>query len=562
MKLLHNYVGKVFSIVLVLALTACGGTIDDEEAGPEDPVITLLGSSNVTVLVGEEYVELGATAKDKDGVELNVVISGEVDTTEVGVYVVTYNAVDSEARSASAERIVSVENPRPFTTVWDTRNGGVTADNQIMIDTEGEGFEYSVDWGDGSESENVQGDVVHTYQIPGIYTVKILGDFPHFIMADVTENNFEDATGNASEAFIFESDNHKLLAIEDWGNIRWHSMASMFVDAINLQIDTDTVPNLSSVTDLSRMFRGTQDIDHNFADWDVSSITSMRAMFSNSSFNQDISGWDVSSVTNMEGMFAGASTFNQDIGDWEVENVTNMNNMFSGAIVFNQDISEWNVSNVTSMVSMFGSNVDFDYLEDIGWGALGTTYIPRPGASLFNQDISEWDVSSVTSMRNMFTGATNFNQDLSEWDVSSVTSMHSMFAQASAFNQDISDWDVANVRHMSFMFMQTIFNQDLSEWDTGEVVYMNRMFSEAEAFDQNLGDWDVTEVLEMEFMFHDIALSTANYTALLQGWGILELQREVTFDAGESQYSLEAVFARENMVDQYEWEITDGGRAN
>ena len=45
-------------------------------------------------------------------------------------------------------------------------------------------------------------------------------------------------------------------------------------------------------------------------------------------FNGDISGWTVSSVKNMSGMFKGATTFNQDISGWDVSKVTNMEAMF------------------------------------------------------------------------------------------------------------------------------------------------------------------------------------------------------------------------------------------
>ena len=66
-------------------------------------------------------------------------------------------------------------------------------------------------------------------------------------------------------------------------------------------------------------------------------------LFSNSSFNQDISSWDVSNVENMREMFLG-SPFNQDISSWDVSNVKEMEGMFAFSD-FNQDISSWNVPN-------------------------------------------------------------------------------------------------------------------------------------------------------------------------------------------------------------------------
>ena len=50
------------------------------------------------------------------------------------------------------------------------------------------------------------------------------------------------------------------------------------------------------------------------AEWDVSSVTDMDAVFIDAiSFNGDILKWDVSSVKDMSHMFEGASSFNGDL---------------------------------------------------------------------------------------------------------------------------------------------------------------------------------------------------------------------------------------------------------
>jgi len=74
------------------------------------PVITLNGDSNITLIKGDSYDELGATAfDDRDG-NVSVIIKGRVDTSKVGTYRLTYTARDSANNSANKIRIINVEN--------------------------------------------------------------------------------------------------------------------------------------------------------------------------------------------------------------------------------------------------------------------------------------------------------------------------------------------------------------------------------------------------------------------------------------------------------------------
>ena len=146
---------------------------------------------------------------------------------------------------------------------------------------------------------------------------------------------------------------------------------------------------------------------------------------------------DVSGVTDLSGLFSD-SQFNGDISGWDVSNVIDMNHLFDGT-PFDGDISRWNVSRVTDMSNMF-------------W------------ASQFNGDISGWDVSAVTNMHHMFVDSV-FNGDISGWDVSNVRDMSAMFnCRFERFDGDLSRWDVSNVRDMTGMFAGASFEGDLSSW--------------------------------------------------------------------------------------------------
>ncbi|NHJ23051.1 MAG: BspA family leucine-rich repeat surface protein, partial [Candidatus Lokiarchaeota archaeon] len=126
---------------------------------------------------------------------------------------------------------------------------------------------------------------------------------------------------------------------------------------------------------------------------------------------------------------------------------------------------------------------------------------------------------------------------IGSWDVSSVNSMYYMFSGASSFNQPIGSWDVSSVSDM------------------------NGMFSHASSFNQPIGSWDVSSVSNMWLMFEEITLSTPNYDNLLLGWSQLTLQTGVFFHAGFSKYSSAAANARQEIITNFAWTITDGGLA-
>ena len=78
-------------------------TVSDSQA----PVITLVGNAQVTLVEGESYAELGASAIDVVDGEIDVSIVGSVGTL-VGVYTLTYSAVDTAGNQATANRTVNV----------------------------------------------------------------------------------------------------------------------------------------------------------------------------------------------------------------------------------------------------------------------------------------------------------------------------------------------------------------------------------------------------------------------------------------------------------------------
>ena len=299
-----------------------------------------------------------------------------------------------------------------FATTWKTTTAGESITLPII------GSDMTVNWGDGNTTTS--GSVSHTYGTAGDYTIQVTGGLTGFQLNDA-------------------ADASKLVSLDQWGTTSWTTMENAFRGASNMRYNAADSPDLTSVTDMSDMFRKTS-FRGGLSNWNVSSVTDMSYMFAISSFNGNISSWDVSLVTTMSSMFLEAPSFRGDLSSWDVSSVKSMSRMFSGASSFRGDLSSWDVSSVKSMSRMFS------------------------GVS-FNGNLSSWNVSSVTNMDRMFLFATSFNGDLSSWNVSSVTNMAHMFNGASSFNSDLSSWDVSSATDMDAMFDgASSFQQNLGEW--------------------------------------------------------------------------------------------------
>ena len=300
--------------------------------------------------------------------------------------------------SLSDSKQISIYGTDPrehFVTTWEVPSAG----DSITLPAAQASGTYTVYWGDGKADYGISGDATHEYVEAGNYTV--------------STHNLDrirlgaDAAGAAM-----------LRSIDSWGTTRWTSMSEAFRGASSMTHAADDVPDLSDVRSMAQMFSDSSIMD-GLSGWNVSSVEEMSSVFRGAAvFDGNVSGWDVSSARDISSMFRGASSFNQDISGWSTSSVEDISHMFQDAQLFNQDISGWSTSSVEDTSYMF---------QD---------------AQLFNQDISGWSTSSVEDTSYMFQNASSFNQDVSGWDVSSVKDMTSMFDGATSFVQNLGRWYV------------------------------------------------------------------------------------------------------------------------
>lgn len=72
------------------------------------PMVSLNGDNIINIIVGSTFVDPGATANDNRDGDLDVVVSGNVDISTIGEYILTYTATDNAGNETNATRIVKV----------------------------------------------------------------------------------------------------------------------------------------------------------------------------------------------------------------------------------------------------------------------------------------------------------------------------------------------------------------------------------------------------------------------------------------------------------------------
>ncbi|MDP7593272.1 MAG: DUF5011 domain-containing protein [Litorilituus sp.] len=105
-----NFNKTLIALALSSTLAACGSDNKDT-LDTTAPVITLSGSSNVSIALNGTYTDAGASATDNIDGSVQVTTSGTVDTAIAGDYIITFTATDAAGNTTSVTRTVTVVAP-------------------------------------------------------------------------------------------------------------------------------------------------------------------------------------------------------------------------------------------------------------------------------------------------------------------------------------------------------------------------------------------------------------------------------------------------------------------
>ena len=197
----------------------------------------------------------------------------------------------------------------------------------------------------------------------------------------------------------------------------------------NNATDLVTTCDVSSITDMTDMFKNNSAINQDLSAWDTSNVTNMTRMFFRSTAVTSVTFQDTSEVTNMFYMFFQATSL-RSVSLPETGKVWEMSVMFYGATSLTSvylpktgAVTNWSLAfgNATSLTSVSlpetGAAQEF-HSTFLGATSLTSVHLPK--------------LDSLNNVQQMFRNASSFNQDIREWDVTGITDFERMFEGATA----------------------------------------------------------------------------------------------------------------------------------
>lgn len=168
------------------------------------PVLTLIGNSSIEIIKGSSYNEEGANSIDDiDGdISSTIIISGIVDTSVPGTYVITYTSTDSSNNTSIIIRTIVILDDVP--PVISLKNA-ICSDKDIVLEV-GENY---IEKG-AVASDNIDGDLTSSIIITGTYDKDIVGEYPLTYTVTDSSNNSSSVIRNVKyiESVLMKTNQH------------------------------------------------------------------------------------------------------------------------------------------------------------------------------------------------------------------------------------------------------------------------------------------------------------------------------------------------------------------
>ena len=387
-------------------------------------------TSDAIQFKGPGFVSISSTATISALVDRNIgpITSLLADAATMNTVAVKTARITKEIiATASVSADVFVQKGLPVTNLGMTASLSVSADVPMVLTSTSSivqlplwygSINAVIDWGDGTtqtvtSTPGTKTSLQKNYGSTGTRTIYIKGFVQHWGYQNASQ--FSSATNQIAAGLGYQ--------IETFGDIGIQTLIALKAAFVGIEGPTPRyIP--STVKDISYFFFRNGDLGginniSRLGNWNTSNIEKMEGLFrlAGDITAAPITGWNTGSVTSMKSMFNNC-TFNSNINGWNVSNVQDFSEMFRNAKLFNQNLSSWNVSSGTDFRFMFSqTNV---------YNAGGTNVGPGYSGQLYN-----WNLSSATSpaaLEHMLQTGYQYPVDITSWCVPNITSRPFNFA--------------------------------------------------------------------------------------------------------------------------------------
>ncbi|MDD3392371.1 MAG: BspA family leucine-rich repeat surface protein [Bacilli bacterium] len=472
------------------------------------PTLTIPADTEIktTEVASFDFLD-GVSVTDNSGEEIEVEVTSNLSNI-VGVYTITYKAVDSSGNEITAIRNITVIKASYL------RTGTNALDTAVYLG--GPITKGSIESIVFSNTNTVSTDAIGSWDVSSDHDGSIIAwykDADADELYELTIGSQDKIYANANSSYLFQRlTNLSSIDLSNFDTSNVTNMSYLFYGCSSLTSLDVTNFDTSNVTNMSYMFYGCNHLTSlNVSNFYTSNVTNMSNMFGSCSSltSLDVANFDTSNVTNMSNMFYNCSSLtNIDVSNFDTSNVTNMNSMFkSMACLISLDVNSFDTSKVTDMSSMFSSLIK---LNSLSVSNFDTSSVLNMAGMFYNMndlitlDLSNFDTSKVTDMSNMFNSMDNLiSVDISSFDTSNVTTMYFMFASTKISVLDLSNFDTSKVTNMSLMFngCSSLTSIDISSFNTSNVINMYGMFVNTKVSELDISNFDTSKVTNMGNMF-------------------------------------------------------------
>jgi len=361
-----------------------------------------------------------------------------------------------------------------------------------------------VDWGDGtSDTVTSSAEAVHTYATAGTHTITVTG----------TINGWSYYFANQDGVSV---DKDQMGNVYQWGSflvdedVTFYQCANMTVSATDKLKFTDNY-------NFGYWFFGTTSMTSiDVSNWDISSMTALRRMFSMSGLTSiDISSWDTANIENMEGLFGNCTSLATITGieNLDLTSLTNAGYLLDNCTSYvtgTFDFSWFTPPNAVSTINMFNNTEATSIDISGGFASASAAFMFSNCTELVSVNATNFDLSNAVDTQRMFSDCSNLttitghedwvislsrnaNYMFTEctslttlnsagWTFGSLVSSYAMFYNASSLaNIDVSAWDMSTCTSVGFMFggnrNMAFTNLDLSNWSIAPVSFAADTFN-------------------------------------------------------------------------------------